>query len=116
MNDTARRRRSSTRIEATAADPMQELLAAMHAVCEGDFSVQLPQHWDGIAGKLADSFNAIVSHNRRMATELALVGHKVGREGRTRQRMAPAARQGQWAGMENSINDMIATWCVRSRP
>ena len=86
---------------------MQELLAAMQAVSEGDFTVHLPLHWDGIAGKLAESFNQIVNANRRLCHDLARVGQKVGREGQTRQRMAPANRQGAWAEMEESVNGLI---------
>src|SRR3546814_11865516 len=42
-----------------------------------------------------------------MAAELARVGQKVGRQGQTRQRMAPANRQGAWAEMEQSVNQLI---------
>ncbi|HVI26119.1 MAG TPA: HAMP domain-containing protein, partial [Xanthomonadaceae bacterium] len=89
------------------ADPLLQLLAAMQAARAGDFSTQLPAHWDGIAGKLAESFNDIVASNRRLANELARVGQKVGREGHTRQRIAPANRQGAWAEMEQSVNQLI---------
>ena len=88
-------------------DPMKAMLAAMNAVRSGDFSVQLPLHWEGVPGKMAVSFNAIVDHNRRLADELARVGQKVGREGQTRQRVAPASRPGAWADMEHSVNDLI---------
>jgi HAMP domain-containing protein/CheY-like chemotaxis protein/signal transduction histidine kinase len=90
-----------------APDPMLQLLAAMQDVNAGDFSVQLPLHWDGIAGKLAEVFNKIVISNRRLADELARVGQKVGREGQTRQRVVPADRRGAWAGMEHSVNWLI---------
>ncbi|HET6434719.1 MAG TPA: HAMP domain-containing protein [Xanthomonadaceae bacterium] len=89
------------------ADPLLQLLAAMQAARAGDFSAQLPAHWDGIAGKLAESFNDIVASNRRLANELARVGQKVGREGHTRQRIAPANRQGAWSEMEQSVNQLI---------
>ncbi len=79
----------------------------MVAVCEGDFSVQLPRHWDGIAAKLAATFGEIVSHNRRLAQDLAQVGEKVGRMGHTRQRLIPANRQGAWAAMEHSVNGLM---------
>ena len=118
--ETARRPRASKQTTAAKAkagpggrvtiddkDPMQALLAAMHAVRSGDFSVQLPLHWDGLHGKLAENFNTIVDHNRRLAEELARVGQKVGREGQTRQRVAPASRQGTWADMEQSVNHLI---------
>ena len=60
-----------------------------------------------LPGKLASVFNQIVSSNRRLASELARVGQKVGREGQTRQRVVPADRQGAWAGMEHSVNWLI---------
>ena len=84
-----------------------QLLSAMKGVHSGDFSVQLPLHWDGIEGKLAASFNEIIASNRQLATELARVGQKVGRQGQTRQRVAPANRRGAWAEMEQSVNHLI---------
>ncbi|MEO5565268.1 MAG: HAMP domain-containing protein [Luteimonas sp.] len=92
---------------AAAVDPLMQLLSAMKDVHSGDFSLQLPLHWDGIEGKLAASFNEIVASNRQLAIELARVGQKVGREGQTRQRVAPANRRGAWAEMEQSVNHLI---------
>ncbi|BCT95744.1 histidine kinase [Lysobacter helvus] len=94
-------------LEPTGLDPLQQLLAAMTQVRDGDFSVQLPVHWEGIEGKLADAFNDIVAQNRRLANDMAGVARKVGGEGRTRQRMPAANRQGQWAEMEASVNGLI---------
>ncbi len=94
--------KSSSEIE-----PMKALLRAMRAVSAGDFSVVLPGHWDGIAGKLADSFNEIVDHNRRLAEGLSRAGEQVGRKGRTRQRLPSADRRGTWAEMERSVNGLI---------
>jgi nitrogen fixation/metabolism regulation signal transduction histidine kinase len=94
--------RSSSDVE-----PMKALLAAMRAVGAGDFDVLLPSHWDGIAGKLAESFNEIVSQNRRLAEGLSRAGEQVGRKGRTRQRLPPANRQGAWSDMERSVNGLI---------
>ena len=51
----------------TPQDPLPMILAAMQAVRRGDFSVQLPAHWDGIEGKLAEAFNDIALANRRLA-------------------------------------------------
>jgi HAMP domain-containing protein/CheY-like chemotaxis protein/signal transduction histidine kinase len=86
---------------------LKALLAAMRAVSAGDFSVVLPGHWDGIAGKLVESFNEIVGNNRRLAEGLSRAGEQVGRKGRTRQRLPPANRQGAWADMERSVNGLI---------
>ena len=77
----------------------------MQAVRNGDFSVRLPADWDGLPGKLADAFNDIVFANKRLAAELERVSQKVGTEGRTRQRVTSAARPGEWAAMETSVNN-----------
>ena len=103
-----RARRSGARPHPAAdADPLHQLLAAMSAVRDGDFNVQLPLHWEGLHGKLADTFNEIASNNRRLAKDLARVAQKVGGEGETRQRVLPANRQGQWEEMEVSVNSLI---------
>ena len=58
-------------------DAMQQLLDAMIAVRDGDFSVRLPPHWEGLDGKLADTFNEIVAANRRLAEDLSRVSMQV---------------------------------------
>ncbi|MCC8364371.1 HAMP domain-containing protein [Lysobacter sp. A6] len=93
--------------QAVEMEALQQLLMAMNSVREGDFSVQLPAHWEGMSGKLADAFNDIVNQNKRLANDLARVAQRVGGEGRTRQRMPSANRQGQWADMESSVNGLI---------
>ncbi|NUS60441.1 MAG: HAMP domain-containing protein, partial [Lysobacter sp.] len=93
--------------QAVEMEVLQQLLMAMNSVREGDFSVQLPAHWEGMSGKLADAFNDIVNQNKRLANDLARVAQRVGGEGRTRQRMPSANRQGQWSDMESSINGLI---------
>jgi HAMP domain-containing protein/CheY-like chemotaxis protein/signal transduction histidine kinase len=88
-------------------EPLRALLAAMRSVRNGDFSVRLPADWDGLPGKLADTFNDIVLANCRLAEELDQVSQRVGTEGKTRQRITPSARPGAWAEMERSVNDLI---------
>jgi len=101
------RARAASKAQPSELEPLKALLAAMRAVGDGDFSVALPGHWDGIAGKLAESFNEIVEQNRRLAEDLNRVGEQVGRKGRTGQRLLPANRQGAWADMEQSVNVLI---------
>src|SRR5579885_724833 len=48
----------------------QQLLNALQAMQAGDFSVRLPGHQTGIAGKIYDTFNTIVSANQRIAQQL----------------------------------------------
>ena len=43
----------------------KELLSALQAVRNGDFSVRLPGDWAGIDGKIADTFNEIVTPDYR---------------------------------------------------
>jgi HAMP domain-containing protein/signal transduction histidine kinase/DNA-binding response OmpR family regulator len=84
-----------------------ELLRALQAVDGGDFSVRLPGIWTGLAGKIADTFNSIVSSNARMAKELERVGEVVGRQGKTRQRARFHGSGGAWIEMESSVNTLI---------
>src|SRR6187549_2996318 len=96
--------------QTSAVDPIAstpfhliELLRALEAVRGGDFAVRLPLHWTGLEGKVADTFNQIVSSNSRMAQELERVGTVVGRQGKTRQRVKFGAPGGAWADMETSV-------------
>ncbi|MFZ1090423.1 MAG: HAMP domain-containing protein, partial [Xanthobacteraceae bacterium] len=73
----------------------------------GDFSVRMPGNQVGLLGKIADTFNEIVAANERMAQQLERVGHVVGREGKTRQRVKFGWSHGAWGEMENSVNTLI---------
>ncbi len=86
---------------------LKDLLHALQAVRVGDFSVRLAGEHLGIEGKIADTFNEIVSANERMAQQLERVGQVVGREGKTRQRMRLGLSSGAWGEMETSINTLI---------
>ena len=85
----------------------RELLRALRAMREGDFSARLPGDWTGIGGKIADTFNDIVASNERLAAELERVGQAVGKQGKTRQRVRGDRHRGAWAGMEVSVNTLI---------
>ena len=74
---------------------------------DGDFTVRLPGHQVGIAGKIADTFNEIASSNQHLCGELERSGQIVGREGKIRHRMALAGRRGSWAEMERSFNVLV---------
>jgi HAMP domain-containing protein/CheY-like chemotaxis protein/signal transduction histidine kinase len=83
------------------------LLNALQAMRLGDFSVRLPRDLTGLTGKIADTFNEIVAANERMAHQLERVGHVVGREGKTRQRVRFGVSDGAWGEMETSVNTLI---------
>jgi HAMP domain-containing protein/CheY-like chemotaxis protein/signal transduction histidine kinase len=86
---------------------LSELLRALQAVRDGDFSVRLPGDWTGLEGKIADTFNEIVASNARMASELERVGTVVGKQGQTRQRVKFGRSTGSWSEMEASVNTLI---------
>jgi HAMP domain-containing protein len=86
---------------------LSELLRALQAVQEGDFSVRLPGDWTGIEGKIADTFNGIVASNAAIAHELERVGTVVGKQGKTRQRVKFGRSSGAWGEMEASVNTLI---------
>jgi HAMP domain-containing protein/CheY-like chemotaxis protein len=91
----------------TTEEELRELLRVLLCVREGDFSVRAPGHWTGLLGKIADTFNDVVSANQAMATQLERVGQVVGREGKTRQRVRFTSHAGAWAEMETSVNTLI---------
>ena len=86
---------------------LSKLLQALQSVRDGDFSVRLASDQTGIAGKVADTFNEIVSANQRLARELERVGQIVGKDGKTRHRMSSERRSGAWGSMEHSVNTLI---------
>src|ERR1700727_1668994 len=86
---------------------LRNLLHALQAVRGGDFSARLSTDELGLAGKIADAFNDIVSANKRMAQQLEQVGRTVGREGRTRKRLRLGVSAGAWGEMEGSVNALI---------
>jgi HAMP domain-containing protein/CheY-like chemotaxis protein/signal transduction histidine kinase len=86
---------------------LHDLLTALQAVRVGDFSVRMSGDRLGIEGKVADTFNEIVAANQRMAQQLERVGQRVGKEGKTKQRVRFAVSSGSWGEMESSINTLI---------
>src|SRR5580704_14567298 len=78
---------------------LPDLLHALRAMRNGDFSVRIAGDRDGVLGKIADTFNEIVAANERMAQQLDRVETVVGREGLTRQRVKLALTSGAWGEM-----------------
>src|ERR1700756_5766979 len=86
---------------------LHEFLYALQAMRAGDFSVRMSGDYEGIAGKIADTFNEIVTANQRMSKELERAGEVVGREGKTRHRVKFGPGSGSWGDMETSVNTLI---------
>jgi hypothetical protein len=76
---------------ASVNDPDQfsrQLLAAMIEFRDGNFDVRLPADLTGLSGKLADTFNELVTLSDRRAHDVARVSRMVGREGKVKERLA----------------------------
>ena len=86
---------------------IHELLPALQAMRVGDFSVRISGGRLGIEGKIADTLNEIAAANERMAQQLERVGQRVGKEGKTKQRVRFGLSSGAWGEMESSINTLI---------
>src|SRR5438094_8151978 len=87
--------------------PLRELLHALQAVKDGDFSVRLPSDRLGLEGKVADTFNDIVTANARMAEDLTRVGQAVGKQGQTRQRVRIGRQRTAWGKKDGAVNTLI---------
>ncbi len=97
---------TGARAEIVSAD-LSVVLASLQTMRDGDFSVRLPGNWTGLAGKIADTFNDIVTANQQMAQELRRVGQVVGKEGKTRERMRFHLPKAAWGEMEVSVNTLV---------
>ena len=105
--ETERAEIPDRRLNGGSSAELHDLLNALQAMRVGDFSVRMPGNEVGLLGKIADTFNEIVASNQRMAQQLERVGHVVGREGKTRQRVKFGLSHGSWGEMEASVNTLI---------
>ena len=85
----------------------RQLLVAMVAYRDGDFSARLPTDWAGTDARIAEAFNQTISHSQRVAGEVARLSATVGKEGRLKQRMSLPGAIGGWAVEVDSINTLI---------
>ena len=76
---------------------LDQLLGALHAVRDGDFSVRLPARRGGLMGELALAYNEVAETNERLVRELQRVSRVIGREGRMSERAGLLEPRGSWA-------------------
>jgi HAMP domain-containing protein len=84
-----------------------ELLRVIGDVKSGDFTSRMPAHWTGVAGKVADGLNAIISSNEALSTELQRVSRVVGKEGKLSQRVTFKGTDEVWGDCVDSVNSLI---------
>src|SRR3954453_9589124 len=91
----------------TIDESLEEVVRALAAACEGDFSVRLPARRRDVVGELQGRVNELVGQNRRMAKELARVARVIGRDGRMTERAVLPGLYGEWADSIESVNALI---------
>ncbi|MDB5631145.1 MAG: barA 4, partial [Tardiphaga sp.] len=90
-----------------AATRSRQLLRAMVAFRDGDFTVRLPADWPGVDGRIAEAFNQCLAHEGRISREVARLSVSVGKEGRLKQRMTLPGAVGEWAEKVDAINTLL---------
>jgi len=88
---------------------LEELLAALTAAEQGDFSVRIPVPRQGkLAQSISAKFNGVSARSELLASEIERVERAVRREGRMNERASVAYDSGGWASIINSINSLIS--------
>src|SRR5438128_1969890 len=76
---------------------LEEIVRALAAACDGDFSVRLPARRRDVIGDVQARVNELIEQNARMSKELARVARVIGRDGRMTERAALPGVYGEWA-------------------
>ncbi|MET7937307.1 HAMP domain-containing protein [Streptomyces sp. NPDC005322] len=85
----------------------RSLLAAMHALCDGDFTVRMDGGGEGLAGEMAGVFNQLAARNAHLAGELQRVRREVARHGRLDERLTASPGQGEWTTSVDAANQLV---------
>ena len=76
---------------------LADLLSALRAARDGDFSQRLKPKSNGAMAEIAGALNALLERNDEMSRELVRVGKIIGREGRMTERAELGGAGGAWA-------------------
>ncbi|WP_428849371.1 HAMP domain-containing protein [Streptomyces cucumeris] len=93
--------------EAVCSAELRSLLAAMHALCDGDFTVRMDGSGAGVLGEMAGVFNQLVLRNAHLADELQRVRREVLRQGRLDERIGASPGQGAWTASVDAANQLV---------
>ncbi len=83
------------------------LLEFLAKVQGGDFGARMPLDWTGVAGKIADGLNEVMTANQALEAELGRVCRVVGTEGKLSQRVVLGGPSRSWSGSVESVNNLI---------
>jgi HAMP domain-containing protein/signal transduction histidine kinase/CheY-like chemotaxis protein len=85
----------------------RQILSALRAFRRGDFSVRLPEDFDGIDADIVQTFNEIVGLNAQLTSEFERLGRVVGKDGRIGERGHLRNATGGWEASVRSVNELI---------
>ncbi|MBS3940016.1 MAG: HAMP domain-containing protein, partial [Actinobacteria bacterium] len=85
----------------------EQLLAALEAAVEGDFTPRLRFRRQGVAGELAGTFNELMKRRIAVTDELHRISRRVGREGRLNERASVGRVGGGWDEQIEALNNLI---------
>ncbi|MEA2435418.1 MAG: hypothetical protein QOG54_2875 [Actinomycetota bacterium] len=86
---------------------LDDLLRALQAARDGDFSVRLNARKGSVLGEIGQAYNQTVDQMDRMSKEFTRVSRVVGREGRMTERVKFPQAKGGWVTHVQSVNSLI---------
>ncbi|NUO48611.1 MAG: HAMP domain-containing protein, partial [Polyangiaceae bacterium] len=85
----------------------RQVLAAMRALRRGEFSARLPEDLDGVDAQICEAFNDVAQLAESLALESKELRESVGREGKTKRRLAKGGLKGGWETFATSVNYLL---------
>src|SRR5262252_9180963 len=84
-----------------------ELLTALRAFRQGDFSARLPIGSTEIDAEIAEAFNDVASLGERITGEFVQLAEMVGKSGKTPHRADVPEATGAWAASIHAVNGLV---------
>ena len=85
----------------------RQILNALKAFKNGDFSVRIENNYDGLDSQIADTFNQIVELNDQVTREFERLSRVVGKDGKISERGHVRNATGKWESAVHSVNQLI---------
>ncbi|HSD64369.1 MAG TPA: HAMP domain-containing protein, partial [Ignavibacteriaceae bacterium] len=86
----------------------KELLKALNALKNGNFSVRLPMDKEGLTGKIYDTLNEIMDLNKSIINNFKEAENTIGKKGKLSEKLIVPKNKGKWTEGINSLNSLIS--------
>jgi methyl-accepting chemotaxis protein len=106
-NGNGRRANGAAGGQEMTHEELEQLLHALEAARDGNFTLRLPAGGRGIAADLRRAFNELADRRESFSKEITRVGRVIGREGRLTERAHAPADSGHWVDTTKAINALI---------